>query len=153
MNNCAPRFLPKELVIGVAEIDDQHEALFAQLIFLKELCLETKHLPLEQAEGLLAALREHYATEERLAAENGIDFSAHAREHELMLRAVGKTLMEVVEGRANIFSLLRYLDYWFERHIAEEDKLLGFTADSPKQKLPGGLLRGSEGRPVDGIPA
>lgn len=153
MNDRAPRFLPKELIIGVPEVDAQHEALFARLVFLKELCLETKHLPLEQAEGLLAALQEHYATEECLAAGNDIDFSEHARQHEMMLRAVGKTLMEVVAGRANIFSLLRYLDYWFERHIAEEDRLLGLAADSPRPALPGGLRRESARSQEDPVPA
>lgn len=123
MDRFAPRLLPAELVLGVPEIDQQHEALFAQLIFLKNLCLKEKHLPASEAEALLQALRDHYDTEERLAAEIGQEFSDHIRQHEVMLLAVTKTLKEVVERRANIFGLLRYLDYWFERHIADEDRV------------------------------
>lgn len=123
MNKFVPRFLPAELVLGVPELDEQHEALFAQLVFLKNLCLREKHLPAAEADALLKALRDHYDSEERLADEMGEDFSNHARQHEVMLLAVSKTLKEVVERRANIFALLRYLDYWFERHIVEEDRV------------------------------
>ncbi|HZX29930.1 MAG TPA: hemerythrin domain-containing protein [Rhodocyclaceae bacterium] len=123
MNNFVPRFLPAELVLGVPELDGQHEALFAQLVFLKNLCLKEKHLPAAEADALLKALRDHYDSEERLADEMGEDFSDHARQHEVMLLAVAKTLKEVVEKRANVFALLRYLDYWFERHIVEEDRV------------------------------
>lgn len=125
MNKFQSRLLPAELITGLPEIDAQHEALFGRLAFLKDLCLRTRHLPLSEAEALLHDLREHYATETRLAEAAGMDFSEHARQHEVMLLAVTKTLKEVVEGRANVFGLIRYLDYWFERHIAEEDILLG----------------------------
>lgn len=125
MNKFQSRLLPAELITGLPEIDDQHEALFGRLAFLKDLCLRTRHLPLSEAEALLQELREHYETETRLAEAAGMDFSEHARQHEVMLLAVTKTLKEVVEGRANVFWLIRYLDYWFERHIAEEDVLLG----------------------------
>lgn len=129
MNKFLPRLLPAELITGSPEIDAQHEALFGRLVYLKDLCLRTRHLPLSEAEALLQDLREHYRTEEKLAEATGIDFSEHARQHEVMLLAAGKTLKEVVEGRANVFGLLRYLDYWFERHIAEEDMLIAPRAE------------------------
>lgn len=121
----ARHFLPIELHIGIPEIDAQHEALFARLVYLKHTCLEEKRLPRAEAEALLDALREHYVTEEHFAQKLQMDFSVHVRQHEVMLRAVSKTLNEVLAGRANVFSLLRYLEYWFERHIADEDMVLG----------------------------
>lgn len=149
MSHCASRFLPTELLIGVPEIDAEHEALFARLASLKAFCLENKQLPMAQADGLLTAMREHYLTEERLASGKMMDFSEHARQHQVVLLAVTKTLNEVVEGRANVFSLLRYLEYWFERHIAEEDMLLGLRLHSSSRyagddRLPGEVRRYSD---------
>lgn len=119
------RFLPNELLIGLPEVDAQHEAVFARLVHLKQVCLEKGHLPPEEADQLLRLLGEHYVTEGRIAAELGIDFSGHIQQHQVMQRAVTKTLNEAVAGRTKVFSLLRYLEYWFERHIAEEDMILG----------------------------
>lgn len=143
-NPSVPRYLPTELVLGVPELDEQHEALFARLVFLKQLCLKGTGLPAAEAESLLKALRDHYDTEQRLAEELKQDFSSHARQHEVMLLAVSKTLKEVVEGRANVFPLLRYLDYWFERHIIEEDRIFDRRhALEPREggKQPAGVRR------------
>jgi hypothetical protein len=42
-----------------------------------------------------------------------------------MVAAIEKGLTEVIEGKQDVFSVLRYVDYWFERHIVEEDRPLG----------------------------
>lgn len=115
------RALPKELILGLPEIDAQHDAILESLLMLKEKVINNGHLLKTDAEALLAELSEHYATEARIAADFGVDFSAHAGQHGMALLAVEKTLREVLEGRANVFNLLRYLDYWFERHIAKVD--------------------------------
>lgn len=121
MPDWVPRLLPPELVTGVFELDEMHDGLFKRLVYIKTFCLEANHLPQNLADELLEALQEHYSLEERLASEMGLAFGDHAAHHALMLRAVAKTLREVVEGRANVFGLIRYLEYWFERHVADED--------------------------------
>lgn len=136
MNNGAHSFLPAPLLLGVAEVDAQHDALFRHLVVLKGLCLRDGCLPVEETDGLLAALREHYATEERLAAEAGQDFAAHARAHREMLELLGKAFREVVEGRGDVFGTLRYVEYWFERHITQDDMCLGTCSSRMPEKLP-----------------
>ena len=118
-------FLPSALVVNIEEIDDQHAALFSRLAALKLLCLDTTDLPVAEAESLLNQLRQHCATEERLAGENGLNFSAHARKHQKMLSAIAKAIDEVHHERIDVFGVLRYIEYWFERHIREEDLNLG----------------------------
>ena len=125
MNQETAAFLPSALIINIEEIDDQHAALFSRLAALKLLCLNTKHLPVADAEALLDQLRQHCATEERLAGEHGLNFAAHARQHQTMLAAITKAVDEVRHNRMDVFGVLRYIEYWFERHIREEDLNLG----------------------------
>lgn len=120
-------YLPEALFIDVPMIDDQHARLFRQLAELKALCVEKNELPSKEAQGLYSLLREHCATEERLASEAELNFSDHAIKHQQMLDSVGKALSEVAEERMDAFSMIRYLEYWFERHIREEDKNLGLN--------------------------
>jgi len=118
-------FLPESLILKVPEIDSQHQALFAQLVEIKAICVEENYLPLARAEELMLALQAHFNTEERLAFGAGYDFAEHARKHEKMLAAIRKGISKVSDGSKDVFGLLRYVEYWFERHIAEEDKALG----------------------------
>lgn len=117
-------FLPDALLINVPEVDEQHAGLFANLAHLKDRCVELNCLPAEDAAKLLEILRVHCATEEALAREAGLEFSVHAAKHQQMLKGIAKTIEEVHEGHTDAFSLIRYLEYWFERHIREED--IGF---------------------------
>ena len=125
MNRETAAFLPSALVVNIKEMDEQHAALFAGLSALKLLCLDKPELPLAEAEALMNQLREHCATEERLASENGLNFSAHARKHQMMLKAIAKAIDEVHQQKIDVFGVLRYIEYWFERHIREEDLNLG----------------------------
>lgn len=124
------RFLPPSLHIGVATIDAQHANLFRRLIWLKRQCLQNNCLSADDAESLLAYLREHFATEARFAVEGKVDFSQHARRHQEMLNHVSRALHSAVAGQADVFSVLRYIEYWFERHIVQEDISLG-RLDAP----------------------
>jgi len=118
-------FLPDLLIINVPEIDEQHAELFARLESLKNICVESNTLPYDQALALLDALRHHYQTEESMARQAAVDFVLHAGKHAAMLKAISKTVRDVHEGRTDAFSLIRYIEYWFERHIQEEDQSLG----------------------------
>jgi len=125
MNDGPHSFLPGPLQIGVAEVDVQHDALFRHLVVLKGLCLRDGFLPVDEADGLLVAVQAHYATEERLADEAGINFADHSRAHREMLELIRKALHEAAEKRGDVFGTLRYVEYWFERHITREDMSLG----------------------------
>lgn len=118
-------FLPEALVLEVPEVDTQHRALFAGLAELKAVCVKENELPMARAERLLAELREHFATEERLADEAGYDFSEHAQKHARMLAAISKGVADVQKGERDVFGVLRFIEYWFERHIKEDDRPLG----------------------------
>jgi hemerythrin-like metal-binding protein len=127
MNANIATFLPEALLIDVPEVDEQHANLFASLAHLKDRCIELNCLPPDDAAQLLEALTVHCATEESLAKHAGLDFAVHAKKHSEMLKGIGKTVNEVQQGRMDVFSLIRYIEYWFERHITEEDKPLGLS--------------------------
>jgi hemerythrin-like metal-binding protein len=118
-------FLPDGLLLGVPEIDEQHRALFAQLDEIKAACVEKNHLPTALSEQLLLALREHFRTEECLAQSAGCDFAEHLQSHEEILIAIEKGLADAGSGTKDVFGVLRFLEYWFERHITEKDIALG----------------------------
>lgn len=119
------RFLPPSLHIGIAEIDSQHATLFRRLVWLKRQCLQNNFLSADDAESLLAYLRGHFLTEEQYAGEANLDFSGHARRHQEMLDNVARALHAAVAGQADVYGVLRYIEYWFERHIVHEDMRLG----------------------------
>lgn len=118
-------FLPDALVMGISEIDGQHGTLFAQLEDIKAVCLEKNYLPPPLGKALQATLEEHFATEQRYAEAAGIYFAEHGRAHQKMLAAIDKAVASVNDGSQDIFSVLRFVEYWFERHISEYDLPLG----------------------------
>lgn len=119
--------LPELLVLDIPEVDAQHEAIFYRIENLKFLCVEQSELPEAVVGDLLAYLSEHFATEERIAAALQLDFTEHARMHRETLTTLGGWVRMVLSGQRDVFSFLRYLEIWFERHIREED--LPFAAD------------------------
>jgi len=118
------RFLPVSLHLGIEEIDAQHAELFGHLVRLKRLCLNINRLPANEADALIARLRKHFSTEAHYAAEAGVDFATHATRHQTMLDQVTKALKGASAANTDVFGVLRYVEYWFERHIAHEDQEL-----------------------------
>lgn len=114
--------LPEILVIDLPEVDAQHEEIFRRIESLKTACFEDDCLPINQVDGLLEFLAHHYATEERIAEQAGLEFTLHARIHRINLRSMKKGLDEVHHGVRDVHSFLRYVEFWFERHILEHDK-------------------------------
>lgn len=117
--NC--RMLPELLVLGVPHVDAQHESLFCCLENLKFQCLESNELQVTLFKALLDDLREHFHTEEVIARTAGIDFVEHTETHRQTLITLNAWGEQVVSGEKDVFSFLRYLEIWFERHIREED--------------------------------
>lgn len=123
MKICLPGLLPEQLVVDLPEIDAQHEEIFCRIESLKAACFESGHVPVAEFQALLDYFTMHFATEERLADEAGLDFVDHARIHEDTLRLLRRALTEVIRGGRDAHSFLRYCEYWFERHISEDDRL------------------------------
>jgi hemerythrin-like metal-binding protein len=117
--------LPEALVIDHPEVDAQHEQIFIRIESLKIACFEGKHPAIEIFEDLLIFLGHHFATEERIAQEAGLEFSQHTKTHHDNLYLLSKALDEVRRKANDVYSFLRYVEYWFERHIIEEDKPFG----------------------------
>ncbi|HJV91878.1 MAG TPA: hemerythrin family protein [Azonexus sp.] len=114
--------LPELLILGIPEVDAQHEGIFYRIENLKFLCLEQNELPQAVVVDLLDYLREHFETEERIAAATRLDFAEHAGKHAETLTTLTGWATVVFSGQRDVFSFLRYLEIWFERHIREEDQ-------------------------------
>ncbi len=114
--------LPEALLIDLPEIDVQHEEIFRRIESLKAACFGSGPAPLEDFQGLLDYLKHHFATEEQVALEAAADFVDHAKVHRENLHALRRAFGEVRHGKRDVHSFLRYAEYWFERHINEEDK-------------------------------
>lgn len=114
--------LPELLVLGIPQVDVQHDGIFCRIEHLKFQCIESNALPRPVVEELLAYLDEHFRTEEAIAATAGVDFAEHAALHRQTLETLGGWAERVLNEEQDIFSFLRYLEVWFERHIREEDQ-------------------------------
>ncbi|MCB1965798.1 hemerythrin family protein [Accumulibacter sp.] len=114
--------LPAALLIDLPEIDVQHEEIFRRIEALKRASFGTGPVSFEECHDLLDYLEWHFASEESVARERGVDFADHARVHDQNLHMLRRALAAVHDGSQDVHSFLRYAEYWFERHIAEEDK-------------------------------
>ena len=126
--------LPAALVIDLPEIDAQHEEIFRRIESLKAACFGSESVSFEDFDSLLAYLEYHFTSEERIAHDVGVDFREHATVHRNNLYALRRAFDEVRCGARDVHSFLRYAEYWFERHISEEDKPF---ARSVRQQRPG----------------
>lgn len=117
--------LPLELMVDHHELDAQHDEIFGYIEFLKASSLEPGVLTPEELQVLSEYFARHFATEQQLAKEAMIEFSAHAQEHAKSLRLFNKACDDMRAGKLDLRTFLRYLEYWFEHHINEYDKPLG----------------------------
>ncbi len=125
MTELAHGLLPIELMIDHAEVDSQHDEIFSRIEAMKESSLLSDAASHDDVASLITCFADHFATEERLAREAGIEFSAHVREHDQALRLLNKAFVDLGSGRLDLRTFLRYLEFWFEQHINEFDKPLG----------------------------
>jgi hemerythrin len=114
--------LPTALLIDLPEIDVQHEEIFRRIETLKNSSFGSGPVSLDEFHSLLDYLEWHFASEERLARQLGVDFADHTSAHDENLRTLRKALAAVQDGSQDVHSFLRYTEYWFERHINDEDK-------------------------------
>ncbi len=124
--------LPESLVIDLPEVDVQHEEIFIRIESLKTACFDIDYDPIGDFESLLSFFVYHFATEERIAQESDLEFSEHIKTHRKGLRVLNKALDDVRSGLRDAYSLLRYIELWFERHINEQDKAFSASLQSPR---------------------
>ncbi len=120
--------------VNVAEIDAQHMKL-CDYVNKLHAGVEAR-VDREDLRQLLVDLvdytRLHFATEERLMHEHGMQPAAgHRKEHETLLGLLEDTVTAVSEGNHPIF----YSEYdvsndWFLAHIMNHDKKLGAFLNS-----------------------
>ena len=116
--------LPQNLQVNIPEIDVEHDELFVFLEGFKEYCFEHSPIPQEKRNALYRLLVSHFKTEEHLATSASIDFSGHEDAHEKMLETVSQTLGQMASNNSDLYSLIRYISYWFEIHILRYDLTL-----------------------------
>lgn len=114
--------LPEALLIDLPEIDAQHEEIFRRVESLKTACFGSGPVSFAEFDSLLEYVAYHFDSEKRLAQEVGVDFLGHDAVHRDNLQGLRKAFDEVRGGARDVHSFLRYAEYWFERHISEEDK-------------------------------
>jgi hemerythrin-like metal-binding protein len=121
--------MPTELLSGVAEMDDQHDRLFNEIVQVKCALLEGAGDP---ADGLALLSRfaedldAHFAWEEEAARAKGIPFDeGHFKEHRKITAFVQAKVGEVSRGECNIPALMVFMERCFETHVAQHDLKLG----------------------------
>lgn len=133
MENMFAGLLPESLVIDLPEVDAQHEEIFIRIESLKAACFEIDYDPIGDFESLLHVFELHFATEERIAQQNGLEFSEHSKVHRISQRMVHKALDEVRAGVRDAYSFLWFIELWFERHINELDKPFATSLQAPRR--------------------
>lgn len=113
--------LPEALMLGIPRVDAQHDDIFCRIENLKFHCVETNALSQPLVKELLCVLREHFDTEAQIADSAGVDFVDHDLIHRHTLASLDRWIDRVLNEERDIFSFLRFLEVWFERHIREED--------------------------------
>jgi hemerythrin len=131
--------LPEALLVDLPEIDQQHEEIFRRIESLKTACFADNYIPIGDLAALLDYFALHFATEERIATAAGLDFADHARIHKDTLRLLRKAFGDVIRGEHDAHAFLRYSEYWFERHISEDDRLFAATLQAGIRSRPGTL--------------
>ncbi|WP_291991795.1 hemerythrin family protein [Candidatus Accumulibacter sp. ACC003] len=132
MESSLSGLLPPSMLIDIPEIDVQHEEIFRRIETLKLSSFGSAPTSLDEFDSLINYLEWHFTSEERLALLRGVPFAEHARVHEENLQMLRKALRGVRDGSRDVHSFLRFMEYWFERHINEEDKPFAASLHAPQ---------------------
>ena len=121
--------MPTALLSGVAEMDDQHDRLFNEMVQVKCALLDVAG---DHADGLALLSRfaedlaAHFAWEEAAARAEGIPFDeSHIKEHHKITAFVQAKVGEVSRGECNIPALMVFMERCIETHVVQHDLKLG----------------------------
>jgi len=114
-----------ELSVGVNEIDEQHQKLYAiidELVRAQSAVLE-KSAVLAIITQLVDYSDYHFRTEDNYMIENSYPlFLSHRKEHLAYIKKMG-TLIDDLENKGTTLTddILVFLCNWWQTHIAESD--------------------------------
>jgi hemerythrin len=109
-------------VIDLPEIDAQHEEIFQRIESLKAACFGSEPISFLRSTACSIIWSTISPPKSALPGKSAVDFLDHDAVHRENLQSLRKAFDEVRNGARDVHSFLRYAEYWFERHISEEDK-------------------------------
>lgn len=132
--------------VGMAEIDEQHRALFdtvnrlwAAIIGKGEPAVVLALL--DELEGYTV---QHFSAEEIFMRQNGFpDFERHKKLHAVFVQRMAQERRAAAAGKSLSLDLLHFLKDWLIEHIQVEDqRYAAFCRESKKKDLGlGGLFK------------
>ena len=117
-----PGPLSDEYFVDYCEIDKQHTEIYALLAVLSVEYMDRGELPVAGFQHLLQLIKQHFAAEEELAAQAAIPFAEHTKVHHDNLQQMRDSFDIVQNGLSDPIAFIRYVDFWFLRHIVQFDK-------------------------------
>lgn len=114
-----------ELSVGVSEIDEQHQKLYAIIDELKQ--LQNKVLDKRALLGILTQLVDysdyHFRTEDNYMIENSYPlFLSHRKEHLAYIKNLGELINNLEKtGTLPPEDILNFLCDWWQTHIVQSD--------------------------------
>jgi hemerythrin len=134
------------LLVGVREIDEQHQHLVALINCLQSALGQAEAedvLRSSLMHALLKYCRFHFAAEERLMDEQHYAYSvSHKSEHRQFQKQISVFESRLDGGQLVAIETLAYLANWFWEHIRRSDKKLGvqfnLATEMQGSKLPQG---------------
>lgn len=125
--------MKEEYIIGIKEIDDQHERLFQ--IAEKAYVLLNNEFIADKYDGIVEILKEltdyaklHFTYEEEYMQKIGhkMMFSQKIDHHDFIVMLDDINLDEIDNNQEDaIMNILTYLGDWLVKHILEKDMLIG----------------------------
>jgi hemerythrin len=114
--------------VGCAEIDQQHQQLFAMAGDLHKAMMERrgKEVLADLLKRLVAYTKYHFSTEERRMQESGYPhYMQHRTEHVKLTQQVIEFEEKVRKGEAAVsIEILKFLSDWLTHHIQRSDQKL-----------------------------
>ena len=114
--------LPDEYLVDHRRIDKQHAEIFTRLAALSDEYENSGKVGKTGVKRLLQQIGKHFATEEEIAEKAGLLFAEHSKVHNDNLQQMKDSFDLVTDGLADTTAFLRYVDFWFMRHILQFDK-------------------------------
>ncbi|HVP67684.1 MAG TPA: bacteriohemerythrin [Anaeromyxobacteraceae bacterium] len=118
------------LAIGVPEIDQQHQELFARIDRLVTGIVDGRRGEIEHLLDFLGQyIVKHFGAEERWMIRSAYpEYARHKQEHERFIRDYERMRMEYQEKGPNILVGMRvnnWISEWLKGHISHSDMELG----------------------------
>lgn len=115
----------EQYMIGIEEIDVQHEKLFELVNSMHEAVINGDYPSVGEKilEDLMDYILEHFATEEKLfLAENYPHYEKHKQEHDLLARQAFDIQEDFKDQKILLtFELLDFLSDWLKKHTTSSD--------------------------------